>query len=108
MERLQPVEQRTEHRRFVSGEAGLGVEAAGPAAEPATRREGPQPGIQLPDPPIHTGQNYNGLNIWHWDWGTIPVTEEQTEDAQTIAWATHFLSTTTASHRVPTSSFSYT
>lgn len=51
----------------------------------------PQPGVQLAEAPVHTGQNFNGLNIWHWDWGPIDVPDEQTEDGQTVAWAADFV-----------------
>lgn len=51
----------------------------------------PQPGVQIPDLPVHTGQNFNGLNIWHWDWGGIPVAEEKTDDGQIAAFAAEFL-----------------
>jgi arylsulfatase A-like enzyme len=51
----------------------------------------PQPGVQIPDLPVHTGQNFNGLNIWHWDWGAIPVAEEKTEDGQVADFAASFL-----------------
>lgn len=51
----------------------------------------PSPGVQIPDLPIHTGQNFNGLNIWHWDWGGIPVQDEQTEDGQVASYASSFL-----------------
>lgn len=52
----------------------------------------PKPGVQLADLPVHTGRNFNGLNIWHWDWGAIPVEDEATEDGQMTAWAAEFLS----------------
>jgi len=51
----------------------------------------PQPGVQLAEAPVHTGQNFNGLNIWHWDWGAIAATDEQTEDGQSVAWAAEYL-----------------
>ena len=51
----------------------------------------PQPGVQIPDLPVHTGQNFNGLNIWHWDWGGIPVEEDKTDDGQIAAFAADFL-----------------
>ncbi len=51
----------------------------------------PQAGVQIPDLPVHTGQNFNGLNIWHWDWGGIPITEEKTDDGQIAAFAADFL-----------------
>lgn len=51
----------------------------------------PQDGVQLAESPVHPGQNFNGLDIWHWDWGGIDVTDEQTEDGQTVAWAADYL-----------------
>jgi hypothetical protein len=47
--------------------------------------------VQIPDLPVHTGQNFNGLNIWHWDWGGIPVEDEKTDDGQIVAFAADFL-----------------
>lgn len=47
----------------------------------------PETGVQIPDLPVHTGQNYNGLNIWHWDWGRIDVPDELTDDGSVVAWA---------------------
>ena len=58
----------------------------------------PQKGVQIVDLPVHTGQNFNGLDIWHWDWGGMDVKEEATDDAQTVAWAGKFLS---EKHRKP-------
>ncbi|MBE2286599.1 MAG: sulfatase [Prosthecobacter sp.] len=52
----------------------------------------PQAGVQIPDLPVHTGQNFNGLNIWHWDWGGIQVEDEKTDDGQVAAFAAEFLS----------------
>lgn len=51
----------------------------------------PQAGVQIPDLPVHTGRNFNGLDIWHWDWGGIPVAEEETDDGQVTRWASEFL-----------------
>ena len=51
----------------------------------------PEPGVQIMTLPAPTGRNFNGLDIWHWDWGGIDVPEEQTDDAQTVAWAADFL-----------------
>lgn len=51
----------------------------------------PEKGVQIPDLPVHTGQNFNGLDIWHWDWGTIPVPDELTEDGAVTAWAAQYL-----------------
>jgi arylsulfatase A-like enzyme len=52
----------------------------------------PSVGVQIPDLPVHTGQNFNGLNIWHWDWGGIQVEDEKTDDGQIAAFAAEFLS----------------
>lgn len=51
----------------------------------------PEAGVQIPDLPIHTGQNFNGLNIWHWDWGKIDVPDELTDDGSVTSWASDFL-----------------
>lgn len=51
----------------------------------------PSAGVQIPDLPVHTGQNFNGLNIWHWDWGSIDVTENGTDDGKVVGWAEKFL-----------------
>ncbi len=42
---------------------------------------------QLVRLPVATGRNFNGLNIWHWDWGPIDVTDNETEDGQAVTWA---------------------
>ncbi len=47
----------------------------------------PEVGTQIPDLPVHTGQNFNGLNIWHWDWGQINVPDELTDDGAVVSWA---------------------
>lgn len=52
----------------------------------------PEPGVQIPDLPVHTGQNFNGLNVWHWDWGKIESPEALTDDGQVVTWASDFLS----------------
>jgi choline-sulfatase len=51
----------------------------------------PEPGIQIPDLPVPTGQNYNGLNIWHWDWGQLNLPDELTDDGAVVTWASDFL-----------------
>ncbi|MCW0217305.1 MAG: sulfatase [Prosthecobacter sp.] len=51
----------------------------------------PEAGVQIPDLPIHTGQNFNGLNIWHWDWGQINVPDELTDDGAVTIWAADVL-----------------
>jgi arylsulfatase A-like enzyme len=52
----------------------------------------PQAGVQIPDHPVQTGLNFNGLNIWHWDWGGIQVEDEKTDDGQVAAFAAGLLS----------------
>ena len=52
----------------------------------------PAAGVQIPDLPVHTGQNFNGLDIWHWDWGGIDVADEKTDDGQVVDFAADFLS----------------
>jgi len=51
----------------------------------------PSAGVQIPDLPVHTGQNFNGLDIWHWDWSGIPVEDDKTDDGQVVAFAADFL-----------------
>lgn len=51
----------------------------------------PQAGVQIPRLPVQTGRNFNGLAIWHWDWGSIPVEDAETDDGQVVAWAADFL-----------------
>lgn len=57
----------------------------------AWTRRFPQAGVQIPRLPVQTGQNFNGLGIWHWDWGPIPVEDEAMDDAQVVQWASAFL-----------------
>jgi choline-sulfatase len=52
----------------------------------------PEPGVQIPDLPVHTGQNFNGLDIWHWDWGQIETPDALTDDGQVVTWASDVLS----------------
>lgn len=51
----------------------------------------PQTGVQIPDLPVHIGKNFNGLDIWHWDWGPIDVKDDDTDDGKVTRWATEFL-----------------
>jgi len=51
----------------------------------------PKAGVQIPRLPVATGRNFNGLDIWHWDWGGIDVPAEETDDGQVVAWAADFL-----------------
>ena len=57
----------------------------------AWRDRAPEPGVQIPDLPVHTGRNFNGLNIWHWDWGVIDKTDDEMDDAKVAAWASDFI-----------------
>jgi choline-sulfatase len=57
----------------------------------AWMRRFPAPGVQIPDLPVHTGQNFNGLDIWHWDWGAIKVADDVTDDGAVTGWAAEFL-----------------
>jgi arylsulfatase A-like enzyme len=61
----------------------------------------PSAGVQLADLPIHTGQNFNGLDIWHWDWKGTDTPEEKTDDAQTVAWAADFLASQSETKKKP-------
>jgi len=58
----------------------------------AWERRFPAAGVQIPDLPVHVGQNFNGLDIWHWDWGGIPVEDEKTDDGQVAGFAVDCLS----------------
>ncbi|MCE9518876.1 MAG: sulfatase [Verrucomicrobia bacterium] len=51
----------------------------------------PGPGVQIPDLPVHTGQNFNGLSIWHWDWSAIDKQDGDMDDAKVASWAGDFL-----------------
>lgn len=51
----------------------------------------PETGVQIPDLPVHTGRNFNGLDIWHWDWGGINVPDEETDDGKVTSWVAGFL-----------------
>lgn len=51
----------------------------------------PSAGVQIPDLPVHTGRNFNGLGIWHWDWGAIEKEDDEMDDAQVAASAAEFL-----------------
>lgn len=57
----------------------------------AWSRRFPKPGVQIPRLPVQTGQNFNGLDIWHWDWGAIPVADAETDDGKVTDWAAAFL-----------------
>jgi len=47
----------------------------------------PSKEVQLPLSSVAPGQNYNGLDIWHWDWGPIGKPDSATIDGRTTAWA---------------------
>jgi len=51
----------------------------------------PKAGVQIPRLPVATGRNFNGLDIWHWDWGGVDLKDEETDDGQVVAWAADFL-----------------
>lgn len=51
----------------------------------------PGQGVQIPPLPVPMGQNFNGLGIWHWDWGKITVPDAETDDGLVTAWAAEFL-----------------
>jgi len=42
---------------------------------------------QLSKPAVMPGQNMNGLDVWHWDWGPIDVPDAATTDGKSVAWA---------------------
>lgn len=42
---------------------------------------------QIAEPSVMTGRNMNGLDIWHWDWGSIDVPWEETSDGRSVKWA---------------------
>ncbi len=39
------------------------------------------------------GRNFNGLDIWHWDWGPIDAGDDETADGQAVNWAERQLAT---------------
>lgn len=41
---------------------------------------------QIPDLVVRTGQNFNGLDIWHWDWGPIDHPDAATADGRCAQW----------------------
>lgn len=51
----------------------------------------PAPGVQIPEMQVRIGQDFNGLGIWHWDWGALDLPDALTEDAAVTQWAGHFL-----------------
>lgn len=57
----------------------------------AWRERFPEPGVQIPDLPVHTGQNFNGLGIWRWDWGAIDQADDDMDDAKVAEWTARFL-----------------
>lgn len=52
----------------------------------------PEPGVQIPPLPVPPGQNYNGLDIWHWDWSPLDLPDVLTDDGAVVSWAGQFLS----------------
>jgi arylsulfatase A-like enzyme len=61
----------------------------------------PTAGVQIADLPVHIGQNFNGLNIWHWDWKGLDTPEQLMDDAQTVDWAANFLASAINTERKP-------
>lgn len=59
---------------------------------PAWEARFPVKDRQLVADAVRPGQNFNGLNIWHWDWGPIEATEEEMADGKAVAWAAEQLS----------------
>ncbi len=52
----------------------------------------PAPGVQIPMLPVPVGQNFNGLNIWHWDWSPLALPDQLTDDGAVVDWTHNFLS----------------
>ncbi|HCN78058.1 MAG TPA: hypothetical protein DIT13_12800, partial [Verrucomicrobiales bacterium] len=46
----------------------------------AWERRFPAPGVQIPEMQVRIGQDFNGLGIWHWDWGALDLPDELTDD----------------------------
>jgi arylsulfatase A-like enzyme len=46
----------------------------------------PSKEVQIPDLVVRTGQNFNGLDIWHWDWGPINHPDPATADGRCVDW----------------------
>lgn len=42
--------------------------------------------VQIPDLVARTGQNWNGLDIWHWDWGPLDHPDAATADGRCAGW----------------------
>lgn len=47
----------------------------------------PSKEVQIPDLVVRTGQNWNGLDIWHWDWGPLDHPDSATVDGRCSDWA---------------------
>ncbi len=61
---------------------------------PAWDERFPQKDRQLLADAVRPGQNFNGLAIWHWDWGPIDADVEATADGRAVEWATQQLAQT--------------
>ncbi|HRJ07750.1 MAG TPA: sulfatase [Prosthecobacter sp.] len=57
----------------------------------AWERRFPAPGVQIPEMQVRIGQDFNGLGIWHWDWGALDLPDELTDDGAVTQWAGGFL-----------------
>ena len=51
----------------------------------------PKAGVQLPEPAVKAGQNFNGLNLGEWDWGPVEAKDADMEDGKIAEWAVSFL-----------------
>lgn len=54
---------------------------------PAWDERFPAKDRQLVRDAVLPGQNFNGLDIWHWDWGPIDVADDETADGRAVSWA---------------------
>lgn len=61
---------------------------------PAWDERFPRKDRQLLADAVPPGQNFNGLAIWHWDWGAIDADVEDTADGRAVDWATQQLAQT--------------
>ncbi len=54
----------------------------------------PRKDRQLLEDAVRPGQNFNGLAIWHWDWGPIAADAAATADGRAVSWAMQQLAQT--------------
>lgn len=54
---------------------------------PSWSERHPSQDRQLSPEAVPTGRNFNGLDIWHWDWGAIEADDSETIDGKSVAWA---------------------